>query len=123
MAPSVESEIISNTCLLNCIEKCRCVTIKNENNSDDANNNNETQIIAKGQSVLTTALRTLRWSKTAVPVNDNEVILNQEKCRPIISLSEVAEHDSCNDCWIVLYDRVYDVTDFLHEVNSNNKSD
>ncbi|CAG9771826.1 unnamed protein product [Ceutorhynchus assimilis] len=30
-----------------------------------------------------------------------------------ISLQEVEWHDSPKDCWIVIYDRVYDVTDFL----------
>ncbi|XP_055917993.1 uncharacterized protein LOC129950174 [Eupeodes corollae] len=32
---------------------------------------------------------------------------------PEISLQEVSNHDDINDCWIVLYDRVYDVTKFL----------
>ncbi|XP_067623209.1 uncharacterized protein [Eurosta solidaginis] len=33
---------------------------------------------------------------------------------PEIALSEVAQHDHYNDCWIVIYDRVYDVTKFMH---------
>jgi cytochrome b involved in lipid metabolism len=33
------------------------------------------------------------------------------------TLSEVSEHCHLNDCWIVVYDRVYDVTDFLYEVS------
>lgn len=33
---------------------------------------------------------------------------------PEITLNEVADHDQINDCWIVLYDRVYDVTKFLY---------
>ncbi|XP_055684126.1 uncharacterized protein LOC129790586 [Lutzomyia longipalpis] len=32
---------------------------------------------------------------------------------PEISLEEVANHDSATDCWIVIYDRIYDVTKFL----------
>ncbi|ENN76258.1 cytochrome b5 [Dendroctonus ponderosae] len=32
-----------------------------------------------------------------------------------ISLQEVSWHDTFNDCWIVIYDRVYDITDFLNE--------
>ncbi|XP_055710701.1 uncharacterized protein LOC129806260 [Phlebotomus papatasi] len=32
---------------------------------------------------------------------------------PEISLEEVANHDSASDCWIVIYDRIYDVTKFL----------
>ena len=30
-----------------------------------------------------------------------------------VSLKEVSEHNTLNDCWIVLYDRVYNVTDFI----------
>ncbi|KAL5280698.1 hypothetical protein ACFFRR_004607 [Megaselia abdita] len=32
---------------------------------------------------------------------------------PEITLKEVAHHDEMNDCWVVIYDRVYNVTDFL----------
>lgn len=35
---------------------------------------------------------------------------------PEIALLEVAEHDSASDCWLVIYDRVYDVTGFLDAV-------
>lgn len=34
---------------------------------------------------------------------------------PEITLEEVAHHDSFDDCWIVIYDRVYDVTQFLRD--------
>ncbi|PSN54790.1 hypothetical protein C0J52_01981 [Blattella germanica] len=34
---------------------------------------------------------------------------------PVISLDEVAFHDMNDDCWLVLYDRVYDVTQFLRD--------
>ncbi|XP_060528851.1 uncharacterized protein LOC132703542 [Cylas formicarius] len=33
----------------------------------------------------------------------------------IIDLSEVSRHDGRFDCWIVLYDRVYDITNFIDE--------
>ncbi|XP_066594321.1 uncharacterized protein [Prorops nasuta] len=32
---------------------------------------------------------------------------------PIISLDEVAWHDTADDCWLVIYDYVYDCTQFL----------
>lgn len=35
---------------------------------------------------------------------------------PIINMAEVREHCDPNDGWMVIYDRVYDVTDFLIEV-------
>ncbi|XP_018574981.1 cytochrome b5-like [Anoplophora glabripennis] len=31
------------------------------------------------------------------------------------SLEEVSWHDTLGDCWIIIYDRIYDVTDFLQE--------
>lgn len=38
---------------------------------------------------------------------------------PEISLLEVSHHDSFKDCWIVIYDRVYDVTKFLQSVSKH----
>ncbi|KDR24001.1 cytochrome b5 type B-like [Zootermopsis nevadensis] len=34
---------------------------------------------------------------------------------PTISLDQVSWHDHCSDCWVVIYDRVYEITDFLLE--------
>lgn len=34
-----------------------------------------------------------------------------------ISLAEVAKHDSVSDCWVVLFDAVYDLTSFLSLVS------
>lgn len=34
----------------------------------------------------------------------------------VITLDEVALHDTPSDCWIIIYDRVYDITDFTDEV-------
>lgn len=39
----------------------------------------------------------------------------------VISLAEVSLHDTRNDCWVVIYDRVYDITDFLYEVSYYSK--
>lgn len=36
---------------------------------------------------------------------------------PEISLDQVSWHDNPNDCWTVIYDRVYDITEFLWEVS------
>ncbi|CAK1602903.1 unnamed protein product [Parnassius mnemosyne] len=33
----------------------------------------------------------------------------------ILSLAEVSQHDTPRDCWVVIYDRVYDITTFLDE--------
>jgi cytochrome b involved in lipid metabolism len=36
--------------------------------------------------------------------------------RPQYSLKDVSAHCTENDCWMVIRDRVYDLTDFLREV-------
>lgn len=36
-----------------------------------------------------------------------------------ISLEEVSHHDSWDDCWVIIYDRVYDITQFLYQVRRN----
>lgn len=35
----------------------------------------------------------------------------------IIDLQDVSWHDTTNDCWVIIYDRVYDITKFLDEVS------
>jgi cytochrome b involved in lipid metabolism len=37
---------------------------------------------------------------------------------PEVNLKQVAFHDSANDCWIIIYDLVYDVTSFLDKVRT-----
>lgn len=139
MPPTAELKFISNnngdTCMIDCnVNDCRCAVANMEQsnkntdaqieNNDDASieTNGSNKSIVKGQVEhhLVTALRTLRWSKSKTFIsnhNDETMVLNNEKCRLIITLKDVAEHDSYDDCWIVLYDRVYDVTKFLNEVN------
>ena len=48
-------------------------------------------------------------SNSSESMNTNEV--------PIISMTEVKEHNSPSDAWMVLYDKVYDVTNFLSSVS------
>lgn len=133
MPPTAELEITNNnTCIIDCnVNDCPCTAAntvsrnKNtdvENINDDASTNSSNNSIVKGQvEHLVTALRTLRWSKSKTFISNHNdettMVLNHEKCRPIITLKEVSEHDSYDDCWIILYDRVYDVTRFLNEVN------
>ena len=38
---------------------------------------------------------------------------------PLLSLEEVQKHCYEDDAWMVFYDRVYNVTDFLYEVSSS----
>lgn len=56
------------------------------------------------------AMTALRITATT-PSNDWNN--NNLRLRKQITLDEVSYHDTMQDCWIVLYDRVYDITDFL----------
>lgn len=77
----------------------------------------QVEVITEDENMVTMAVRTLRLQKsTLVSETESETVLNEEKCRRIYTLSEVSEHDTYDDCWIVLYDRVYNVTQFLNEV-------
>jgi cytochrome b involved in lipid metabolism len=40
---------------------------------------------------------------------------------PVISMDAVAEHDHEDDCWVIFYDLVYDLTDFIREVRVSPK--
>ena len=40
-----------------------------------------------------------------------------EKKLPVYTLGEVENHCSLGDCWIVIYDYIYDVTKFIHSVS------
>ncbi|KAM7354501.1 cytochrome b5 [Cochliomyia hominivorax] len=44
-----------------------------------------------------------------------KVLKAQTNSLPEICLNTVAQHDDYNDCWVVIYDRVYDVTSFIHD--------
>lgn len=73
---------------------------------------------------LTNLLQTLRIGSLGISKSDASDAILVEKAKakidlqltvPEITLEEVAHHDSFDDCWIVIYDRVYDVTHFLRE--------
>ena len=38
--------------------------------------------------------------------------------KKVYTLKEVEKHNSDNDVWMVIHDRVYDLTKFLNEVSS-----
>lgn len=81
--------------------------------------NANSEVEAKGvlestTNFITSTLRTLIFTPTTPAVghaSENDNKLNQ------ISLKEVAEHDTIDDCWMIIYDRVYDITNFLDQVS------
>lgn len=117
MAPTAKLDYQCSTCIINISEiKCQCVENLNELATDSSNKKFE--IIAKDQNVINSALLSLQLNKltSITETDDSEKVESLDICRPIISLREVFEHDNYDDCWIVLYDRVYDVTQFLNQV-------
>lgn len=47
----------------------------------------------------------------------NLLVPSETQKPKIIDLQEVSWHDSANDCWVIIYDRVYDITTFFDEVS------
>lgn len=82
--------------------------------------NSSSEVEAKGvlesaTDFIANTLRTLIFTPTTPSVghaSENDNKLNQ------ISLKEVAEHDTIEDCWVVIYDRVYDITNFFDLVSN-----
>lgn len=54
----------------------------------------------------------LPWSQKPLPAGPS---VASKSALPEYSLNEVAEHSTPLDCWIVIYDKIYDVTTFLQE--------
>lgn len=48
-------------------------------------------------------------------LHSTEKINSRLQC---FTLNEVANHGDASDCWIIIYDRVYRITDFLNSVRS-----
>ncbi|CAL4162432.1 unnamed protein product [Meganyctiphanes norvegica] len=75
------------------------------------------------KAVVEIASQTLAFASQALGYRDPSVVTKVEKERqkdtesqlPIYTLAEVQNHDIMSDCWIILYDKVYDVTDFMME--------
>ncbi len=72
-------------------------------------------VLETATNLITDTLRTFIFTPSTPIVghaSENENKLNQ------ISLSEVSEHDNLDDCWIVIYDKVYDISNFFDQVSS-----
>lgn len=72
---------------------------------------------------MATSITTLLQALRIVPLSTSEKKV-QQKSQSLkgltvslteISLDAVAQHDDYSDCWVVIYDRVYDVTSFLQD--------
>lgn len=64
------------------------------------------------------ALTALRLDQKSFSENEKTVNENiVSAARKIYTLKEVREHDSITDCWVIIYDRIYDLTNFLSIVS------
>ena len=43
-----------------------------------------------------------------------DIISNLTRIRKRYSLKEVAAHCTIDDCWMIVFDKVYDLTEFIH---------
>lgn len=62
--------------------------------------------ITFGTEIFSSAMSVLFRTQQTLPSVEDKTI----------TLEEVSWHDTPGDCWIIVYDRVYDITDFLNEV-------
>lgn len=69
-------------------------------------------------NILQLTMAALRLTSTAVSTVQLATLdSNASKLREI-SLDEVSRHYDRSDCWLIIYDRVYDVTRFLDTVST-----
>ena len=68
------------------------------------------------------AASVLRFQQQSQQQDTNQVLQQQPTTPtdwsqlPQYSLEVVSHHQSCDDCWIVIYDKIYNVTDFISQV-------
>ena len=68
----------------------------------------------KNVDLIKIALASIRIN-TSKKADEDEIQI--DNCLPIISLKEVSDHEDPSDCWIIIYDRVYNITKFLSKVS------
>ncbi|CAH1117891.1 unnamed protein product [Phaedon cochleariae] len=72
--------------------------------------------MAKVSSIVSGFLSNALAATVQLSVNAQES--STKDCTPgekVITMKEVSWHDEADDCWIIIYDRVYDISDFLDE--------
>ncbi|XP_068236135.1 cytochrome b5-like [Palaemon carinicauda] len=77
------------------------------------------------RAVISFAAQTLEYASQALGYRDpsassnsnvaSERVKDEQSGLNVYTLDEVSQHDSYNDCWIILYDKVFDVTQFMME--------
>jgi len=75
-----------------------------------------TNFVSTISSTTNTLLSQHHWQNvdSKASITGKNVKIDPESL-PQYTLSEVSEHCMPDDCWIIVFDRVYDVTDFLDE--------
>ncbi|CAL8097396.1 unnamed protein product [Orchesella dallaii] len=88
-------------------------TSASSENIDSSDGSNNTMDSIKTNNVLTKSMAWLNWGRRSSPTQYSSSGFDKEHSLPLFTLQDVTFHDMHHDCWIVLYDRVYDVTSFL----------
>lgn len=73
----------------------------------------ESTIASISADYLKNTLRSIFYTSEKLKESVNDLKLKH------IFLDEVFQHDSPDDCWIIIYDRVYEVTNFMWSVSAN----
>lgn len=69
----------------------------------------------ESSNFLSSTIRSLFKRESEIDKHLTEIEYNNSLKQ--YTLDEVRLHDSWGDCWIIIYDRVYDITQFLHQVS------
>ena len=77
----------------------------------------DTQLLAELPSADQSSATNSTFLQLAVAALGNILGTAEVIQKKYITLDEVSYHDTYKDCWIVLYDRVYDITKFLELVS------
>lgn len=74
-----------------------------------------------GNSSVSKAIADLENTVKSVFVSNNVPVQQTmpQSTERIISMKEVSWHDEPGDCWVIIFDKVYDVTKFLNEVGTS----
>ncbi|XP_064087712.1 uncharacterized protein LOC135202306 [Macrobrachium nipponense] len=75
-------------------------------------------VISFATQTLEYASQVLGYRDSSTNSNSNsnsgcERVKDEQTGLDVYTLDEVSQHDSYNDCWIILYDKVFDVTQFM----------
>lgn len=82
--------------------------------ADPQQNTSFLQLAMTALRLTTSAAANVTKNSSISDRNNNNTVRHRKQ----YTLDEVSYHDTFGDCWIVLYDRVYDISNFLKVVSN-----